>query len=100
EGVGITFLEAMARGCAVVAYDAPTMNEYIESGKTGVLLPNFGGHRLGILGARLSRKMRTVWTTRRGQPPVRWTLISETQDWAGLARLDFPAMGRRARAEH
>jgi hypothetical protein len=38
EGVGLTFLEALARGCAVLALDAPTMNEYIRHGQTGLLL--------------------------------------------------------------
>lgn len=38
EGVGMTFLEAMATGCAVLAYDAPSMNEYISSGLNGFLI--------------------------------------------------------------
>jgi hypothetical protein len=38
EGVGMTFLEAMASGCAVLAADAPTMNEYIAHEQTGILL--------------------------------------------------------------
>jgi|GEM_PF-40378 len=37
EGIGHSFLEAMAMGKAVVAVDNPTMNEYIEHGKTGYL---------------------------------------------------------------
>lgn len=37
EGIGMSFLEAMAMGKAVVAADNPTMNEYIEHGKTGYL---------------------------------------------------------------
>lgn len=37
EGIGMTFLEAMAMGKCVVAYDDATMNEYIEDGETGVL---------------------------------------------------------------
>ncbi len=37
EGVGLIFLEAMARGCTVIAYDAPTMNEYIVDGQNGFL---------------------------------------------------------------
>ena len=37
EGIGLSFLEAMAMGKAVVAVDNPTMNEYIEDGKTGYL---------------------------------------------------------------
>lgn len=37
EGIGLATLEAMAEGCAVVAPDAPTMNEYIRHGETGYL---------------------------------------------------------------
>lgn len=37
EGIGMTFLEAMASGKCVVAHDYPTMNEYIEHGKNGFL---------------------------------------------------------------
>ncbi len=37
EGIGFSFLEAMAMGKAVIAVDAPTMNEYIENGKNGYL---------------------------------------------------------------
>jgi hypothetical protein len=37
EGIGMSFLEAMARGCVVIAADCPTMNEYIKDGETGLL---------------------------------------------------------------
>jgi hypothetical protein len=37
EGIGMSFLEAMAMGRCVVAPNRATMNEYIEHGKTGLL---------------------------------------------------------------
>jgi hypothetical protein len=37
EGIGMSFLEAMAMGFLVVAPDRPTMNEYIVSGVNGLL---------------------------------------------------------------
>ncbi len=37
EGIGMSFLEALALGKCVVAPDKPTMNEYIEHGKNGLL---------------------------------------------------------------
>lgn len=37
EGIGMAFLEAMGAGLCVVAPDAPTMNEYISHGRTGLL---------------------------------------------------------------
>ena len=39
EGIGMSFLEAMARGRCVIAPDNPTMNEYIENGVSGFLYP-------------------------------------------------------------
>lgn len=37
EGIGHAFLEAMARGMLVLAYDLPTHNEYISNWLTGIL---------------------------------------------------------------
>ena len=37
EGIGMSFLEAMARGQIVVAPDKPTMNEYLRHLTTGIL---------------------------------------------------------------
>lgn len=37
EGIGMSFLEAMAAGRCVVAPNTPTMNEYIQDGVTGFL---------------------------------------------------------------
>lgn len=37
EGIGMSFLEAMALGRCVIAPDHPTMNEYIVPGQTGYL---------------------------------------------------------------
>ena len=38
EGIGMAFLEQLAMGKCVIAHNAPTMNEYIESGKNGILV--------------------------------------------------------------
>lgn len=37
EGIGMSFLEAMAMGRCVIAPNYPTMNEYIVNGETGIL---------------------------------------------------------------
>ena len=37
EGIGLSYLEAMAMGKAVIAVDNPTMNEYIKHGINGYL---------------------------------------------------------------
>ena len=39
EGIGMSFLEAMAHGRCVIAPDNPTMNEYIVDGVNGLLYP-------------------------------------------------------------
>ena len=38
EGIGLPFLEQLAMGKCVVAHNDATMNEYIEDGKTGILV--------------------------------------------------------------
>ena len=42
EGIGMSFLEAMAMGKCVAAYDDATMNEYIEDGENGILFSDSG----------------------------------------------------------
>lgn len=39
EGIGLSYLEAMARGRCVIAPDETTFNEYITAGKTGFIYP-------------------------------------------------------------
>jgi hypothetical protein len=62
EGIGMAFLEAMARGLCVVAPDAPTMNEYISHGSDGLLhapgqFPPLDFSRARDLGARARESM-------------------------------------------
>lgn len=42
EGIGMSFIEAMELGMAVIAYNAPTMSEYIEDGVNGYLFDKKG----------------------------------------------------------
>jgi len=39
EGIGLTFLEAIASGMVVLSPNSPTMNEYIQNNINGVFLP-------------------------------------------------------------
>jgi glycosyltransferase involved in cell wall biosynthesis len=95
EGVGMVFLEAMARGCAVFAADAPTMNEYITHLSNGILFRrrSFALRAVRSLQSRLSRA---------GVFPLRACIrgIDDRQDWSRFRSLDLEAIGRAARADH
>lgn len=38
EGIGLSFLDAMSRGCVIIAHNNCTMNEYIKNGYNGYLI--------------------------------------------------------------
>ena len=38
EGIGLSFLDAMSRGCVIIAHNDCTMNEYINDGINGYLI--------------------------------------------------------------
>lgn len=38
EGIGLSFLDAMSRGCVIIAHNDCTMNEYIKDGINGYLI--------------------------------------------------------------
>lgn len=50
EGIGMAFLEQIARGKCVIAHDDATMNEYIADGQTGIIR-NFNTPRKKISAA-------------------------------------------------
>jgi hypothetical protein len=54
EGIGLSFLEALACGVPVLAIDAPTMNEYIRHGENGF----FFGRCDGSLTRKVIRSAR------------------------------------------
>jgi hypothetical protein len=90
EGVGLTFLEALARGCAVFAYDAPTMNEYIAHGENGYLLRRAGRSLASRAAGAIERRL--------GFPPPH--PVSGRQDWHALRTLDLKRLGADARRSH
>ena len=96
EGVGLTFIEALSRGSAVVAYDGPTMNEYIRHKKNGYLCGNAYAAR---------RFSRLSWPTVRhhGQEDIRPESafgLSDNQPWKEMAALDWEKLGRQAAKDH
>lgn len=80
EGIGMTFLEAMAMGMCVVAENHPTPNEYIVSGQNGILYEGDGYrlfplHRVGVdrlerMGRQARETIRQIhigWLADRGE---------------------------------
>jgi glycosyltransferase involved in cell wall biosynthesis len=63
EGIGMGYLEAMAMGLVVVAPDGPTMNEYIENGKNGIIFELKQPTRGQNLGAELGLAAQTTMQT-------------------------------------
>ena len=73
EGIGMSFLEAMAAGRCVIAPDNPTMNEYIKNGETGYLY-NFKTpqkiklnniHKIQTAARKYISEGRKIWETKK-----------------------------------
>lgn len=87
EGVGMTCIEALASGCAVLAHNAPAMSEYITHAENGFLLRGEASpHR------RLLDQLHLV-----GPPTETPFILPLAQDWRALRKLDLRALGARAR---
>jgi hypothetical protein len=98
EGVGIAFLEAMARGCCVIAYDGVTMNDYIQHGKNGILIPAVSPKR--AMAWRVYQVMYRIlnklsWKIRK--QPYLPPFLTMIQDWRELASADIAQLGANAR---
>lgn len=69
EGIGQTFLEAMAMGKCVISPNFPTMNEYIENGLNGILFDIMDPkpidfrqwRRIGDQACVSIRRIRSLW---------------------------------------
>ena len=99
EGVGLSFLEAMAKGCAVFGYDAPTMNEYIEHKKSGYLflpdtLSEFLSHR-----EKLVQQLYRRIAGGEALHPLFRHPVSFRQDWNEIAQLDLQTLGETSRQD-
>ena len=95
EGIGMTFIEALARGNAVFAFDGETMSEYITQGQDGYLLHG----RSSLMARAWVRGRRKL--AKYGLPsPKPIFYLTDRQPWSNMARLDLPAIGRAARIAH
>jgi len=102
EGVGMAFLEALARGCAVFAFDAPTMNEYIHHRIDGYLMP-----RQYVQGRTLSeRLLHKIKRLLLKSPSVERPRphsdreMTEYQNWSEISKLKVETLGQTARQSH
>jgi glycosyltransferase involved in cell wall biosynthesis len=96
EGVGLTFIEALSRGSAVVAYNGPTMNEYIRHKENGYLCSNVYAARWPSRLRRLPAKLIGQQTPR----PLPDFTLSDHQPWEDIASLNWEKLGRQAAADH
>ena len=97
EGVGLSFIEALASGCAVFAYDAPTMNEYIIHKTNGYLLQQSHKTIFNMIYGQMTKKMQRVANHFGYAPPSLYYPVTERQNWAEIKKLDVQSLGNQAR---
>lgn len=96
EGVGLSFIEALAKGGAVFAYDAPTMNEYITHKTSGYLLRERYKSVWNVRQENLARKAQSFFTKIGYKNALDHYPVTEWQNWAEIKRLDLHALGAKA----
>jgi hypothetical protein len=95
EGVGLSFIEAAARGCAIFAYDAPTMNEYISHKTNGYLLQQHSRSVFNMVQWQMSKQLRRIekqFGYKRPSYP-----ITNLQNWSEIHELDLQTLGNNAK---
>jgi len=101
EGVGLISVDALARGCAVLAVDLPTANEYIRTAENGYLFSPFAVPKWPYIRKRIMNHRNSV---RMASAATWWSqgrdyFLSERQDWKTLRRIDWSALGAQARED-
>lgn len=100
EGIGMSFIEAVARGMCIVAPDLPTMNEYVRHGVNGFLynpvLPEAldlsSAEMMGDVSSSLALKGHHTWF--RSQQELMDFIAGEAQ--AEMSRQVMPVMLKKA----
>ena len=93
EGIGLTFLEAMARGMVVLSPNSPTMNEYIINNVNGVFLPY----------KELRRHYNRFVTKLNNKSGINLPIISilpKYYNFTNLIKIPFEEIGNNARKTH
>jgi glycosyltransferase involved in cell wall biosynthesis len=86
EGVGMTFIEAMSRSSAVLAYDASTMNEYIRHKQNGFLFNSLASRRIDKRTLRVAKR----WASKQTGPRY---ALSLDQNWSDMAKIEWENLG-------
>jgi glycosyltransferase involved in cell wall biosynthesis len=94
EGIGMSFLEALAMRKCVVAYDDATMNEYINTGKTGFLFRKdtscpLDMSQAGVLAEHSYASVRTGYQDWLGEVPAlqEFVLAENPRRFSGAQKL-------------
>src|SRR3990167_3145050 len=89
EGAGLSFLEALSFGCAVLGYNAPSMNEYIKHKKNGYLFKDYNDSFI--------YKLKTAVTIRLPKFLGGQDFIYKlNENWQELENIDLENMGNTA----
>ena len=99
EGVGLSFVEALARGCAVFAHDAPTMNEYITHKKNGFLLHHHHRSVFNSMRNQITKKAHRIARYLGYESLFFDYPVTARQNWSEIKKLDLQALGIQARQE-
>lgn len=96
EGVGLTVLQSMVRGACVLAYDAPSTNEYVAHGRNGYLFRS-----LSPTGHKWRKSLGKRWHRLMGRTEVyHYHMIGSGQIGRRLDSIDPDQLGKAARADH
>jgi glycosyltransferase involved in cell wall biosynthesis len=88
EGIGMSFLEAMAMGRCVIAVNHPTMNEYIQDGENGILYDYY------------TKQIRTPRNLKQLQENAHGSIVSGYETWEREKYNILEWIGRDAKTDY
>ena len=106
EGIGLSFIEALAKGCCVIAYNAPTMNEYVVHGENGFLFDentiatlDFSEEEISKLRKNSLQKVQKGWEAWEKSKPDIVNFIQKPINTYKLQASFFVLLKKRIKAE-